>query len=152
MKIRHSHQRPVSIEFLTICRIPEFPKSEQNRKNCGNVRIWRKRAAVRRKNHSNLNKSFGMNLLLRVDHPRYLSALRKIMFSNHVLTPYQVLNPITIPQYSTPSLCRFALVCTEKTSTHTGKAEINQTMQRFDVFFYRSLKIYSTNILIHFVT
>ena len=61
IKIRPSHLRPVSIEFLTICRIPEFPKSEQNRKSCGNVRIWRKRAAVRRKNHSNLNKSFGMN-------------------------------------------------------------------------------------------
>jgi len=44
------------------------------------------------------------------------------------------------------------LVCTEKRSTHTGKAEINQTMQRFDVFFYRSLKIYSTNIFLHFVT
>ena len=29
IKIRPSHQRPVSIEFLTICRIPEFPKSEQ---------------------------------------------------------------------------------------------------------------------------
>ena len=39
IKIRPSHQRPVSIEFLTICRIPEFPKSEQNRKSCGNVRI-----------------------------------------------------------------------------------------------------------------
>jgi len=63
IKIRPFHQRPVSIEFLTICRIPEFPKSEQNRKSCGNVRIWRKRAAVRRKNHSNLNKSFGMNML-----------------------------------------------------------------------------------------
>ena len=25
-------------------------------------------------------------------------------------------------------------------------------MQRFDVFFYRSLKMYSTNIFIHFVT
>jgi len=58
-----SHQRPVSTEFLTICRIPEFPKSEQNRQNCGNVRIWRKRAAVRRKNHSNLNKSFGINFV-----------------------------------------------------------------------------------------
>ena len=46
----------------------------------------------------------------------------------------------------------FALVCTEKRSTHTGKAEINQTMQRFDVFFYRSLKMYSTNIFIHIVT
>jgi len=39
IKIRPSHQQPVSIEFLTICRIPEFPKSEQNRKSCGNVRI-----------------------------------------------------------------------------------------------------------------
>jgi len=39
IKIRPSHQRPVSIEVLTICRIPEFPKSEQNRKSCGNVRI-----------------------------------------------------------------------------------------------------------------
>jgi len=29
IKIRPSHQRPVSIEFLTICRIAEFPKSEQ---------------------------------------------------------------------------------------------------------------------------
>jgi len=27
IKIRPSHQRPVSVEFLTICRIPEFPKS-----------------------------------------------------------------------------------------------------------------------------
>jgi len=63
IKIRPSHQRPVSIEFLTICRIPEFPISEQNRKSCGNVRICRKRAAVRRKNHSNLNKSFGMNIV-----------------------------------------------------------------------------------------
>ena len=62
IKIRPSHQRPVSIEFPTICRIPEFSKSEQNRKSCGNVRIWRKRVAVRRKNHSNLNKSFGMNV------------------------------------------------------------------------------------------
>jgi len=51
-----------SIEFLTICRIPEFPKSEQNRKICRNVRIWRKWAAVLRKNHINLNKSFGMNV------------------------------------------------------------------------------------------
>ena len=47
---------------------------------------------------------------------------------------------------------KFALVCTESRSTHTGKAEINQTMQRFDVFFYRSLRMYSTNIFIHFVT
>ena len=39
IKIYPSHQRPVSIEFLTICRIPGFPKSEQNRKSCGNVRI-----------------------------------------------------------------------------------------------------------------
>ena len=46
----------------------------------------------------------------------------------------------------------FVLVCTDKRSTHTGKAEINETMQRFDVFFYRSLKMYSTNIFIHFVT
>jgi len=43
--------------------------------------------------------------------------------------------------------------CARKTGLHTrGKAEINQTMQRFDVFFYRSLKMYSTNIFIHFVT
>jgi len=63
IKNRPSHQRPVSIESLTICRIPGFPKSEQNRKSCGNVRIWRKGAAVRRKNHSNLSKSFGVNLL-----------------------------------------------------------------------------------------
>jgi len=48
IKIRLSHQRPVSIEFLTISQIPKFPKSEKNRKSCGNVRIWRKRAAVRR--------------------------------------------------------------------------------------------------------
>jgi len=33
IKIRPSHQRPVSIEFLKICRIPEFPKSEQNLKS-----------------------------------------------------------------------------------------------------------------------
>ena len=52
IKIRPSHQRPVSIEFLTICRIPEFPKSDQNRKSCGNVRIWWKRTAVFRKNHT----------------------------------------------------------------------------------------------------
>jgi len=63
INIRPSRQRPISIEFLTICRIPGFPKSEQNRKSCWNVRIWRKRAAVRRKNHSNLNKSFGMNMI-----------------------------------------------------------------------------------------
>ena len=62
IKIRPSHQRPVSIQFLTFCRIPGFPKSEQNRKSCGNVRIWWKRAAIRRKNHSNFNKSFGMNM------------------------------------------------------------------------------------------
>jgi len=43
-------------------------------------------------------------------------------------------------------------VCTEKRSTHTDKAEIKETIQRFDVFFYRSLKMYSTNIFIHFVT
>ena len=64
IKIRPSHQRPVSIEFLTICRIPEFPKSEQNRESCGNVRILRERAAVRRKNNINLNKSFGMKVIL----------------------------------------------------------------------------------------
>jgi len=64
IKIRLSHQRPVSIEFLTICWIPEFPKSEQNRKSYGNVRIWRKGASVRQKNHNNLNKSFGMNVKL----------------------------------------------------------------------------------------
>jgi len=29
IKICPSHQRPVSIEFLTICRIPEFPKSSK---------------------------------------------------------------------------------------------------------------------------
>jgi len=57
------HQRPVSIEFLTICRIPEFPKSEQIQKSCGNVRIWWKRADVLRKDHNNLNKSFGMNIM-----------------------------------------------------------------------------------------
>ena len=62
IKIRHSHQQTISIEFLTICRIPEFPKSEQNRKSCENVRIWRKRAAVCPKNRSNLKKSFGMNV------------------------------------------------------------------------------------------
>jgi len=61
IKIRLSHQRPVSVEFLTICQIPKFPKSEQNRKSCGNVRIWRKRAAARRKNHTNLNQCFEMN-------------------------------------------------------------------------------------------
>jgi len=55
IKVRPSHQRPVSIEFFTICWIPESPKSEPN----GNVRIWWKRAAVCRKNHRNLNKSFG---------------------------------------------------------------------------------------------
>jgi len=63
IKIRQFHQRPVSIEFLTICQISEFHKSEQNRKSCGNVRIWRKRAAARRKNHSNLNKSFAMKFV-----------------------------------------------------------------------------------------
>ena len=62
IRIRPSHQRPVSIESLKICRIPGFHKSEQNRKSCGNVQIWRKRAAVRRKNHSNLKKSFGMKM------------------------------------------------------------------------------------------
>ena len=40
------YQRLVSIEFLTICGIPKFPKPEQYRKSCGNVRIWRKRATV----------------------------------------------------------------------------------------------------------
>ena len=39
IKIRPSHQRPVGVKFLTICRIPEFPKSEQNRNSCGNVQI-----------------------------------------------------------------------------------------------------------------
>jgi len=73
IKIRPSHQRPVSIEFLTICRIPEFPISEQNRKSCENVRIWRKRAAVRRKTHSNLDKSFGMKVGLAV----YIYARRR---------------------------------------------------------------------------
>ena len=43
-------------------------------------------------------------------------------------------------------------VCTEKRSTHTGKAEINETMQRFDVFFCRSLKMYPAKILINMVT
>ena len=62
IKIRPSHLRPVSIEFLTICRIPEFPKSEQNRKSCGKPRFWRKRDADREKSHSNLKKSFGMIL------------------------------------------------------------------------------------------
>ena len=38
-KIRPSHHRPISLEFLTICRIPGFPESEQNRKSYGNVRI-----------------------------------------------------------------------------------------------------------------
>ena len=46
VKIRPSHQRPVSIEFLTIFRIPEFPKSEQNQKSCGNVWIWRKSTGI----------------------------------------------------------------------------------------------------------
>ena len=63
IKIRPAHQRPVSIEILTICRIPGFPKSEQNRKSYGNVRIRRKRATVRRKSHSNLKKSFGMKMV-----------------------------------------------------------------------------------------
>jgi len=62
IKIRLSHQRPVSIKFLTICRIPGFPKSEQNRKSCGNVQIWRKRDAVRRTNHCNL-KCFWMKVV-----------------------------------------------------------------------------------------
>jgi len=62
IKIRPFHQRPVSIEFLGICRMPEFPKSEQNWKSCRNVRIWWKRAAVRRKMHSYLNKRFGMRV------------------------------------------------------------------------------------------
>ena len=63
IKIRPSHQRPVSIEFLTICRIQGFPKSEQNRKSCGKPRFWRKRDADPQKSHSNLKKSFGMNLI-----------------------------------------------------------------------------------------
>jgi len=36
-------------------------RNSQNRKSRGNVRIWWKRAADRRKNHSNLKKSFAMN-------------------------------------------------------------------------------------------
>ena len=48
IKIRPSHQRPVSIEFFTICRIPGFPKSEQNRKSCGNVRIGKEPLFVER--------------------------------------------------------------------------------------------------------
>jgi len=44
----------------------------------------------------------------------------------------------------------FSLVCMEM-SAHTGKARINQTMQGLDVFFCRSLKMNSTNILIHMV-
>jgi len=63
IKIRLSHQRPVCIEFLTICRIPEFPGMNPKRKSCGNVRIRRKRTAVQRKSHGHLKKSFGMNLL-----------------------------------------------------------------------------------------
>jgi len=78
IKIRPSHQQPVSTEFLTICRIPEFPKSEQNRKSCGNVRILLKRGSVRRKNHGNLNMSFGMKILLvqRFIKPRRFETVR----------------------------------------------------------------------------
>ena len=39
IKVRPSNQTPVRIEFLTICRIPGFPKSEQNRKSCGKPRF-----------------------------------------------------------------------------------------------------------------
>jgi len=42
--------------------VSEFPRIDQNRKSCGNVRNWRKRDAVRRNSHGNLKKSFGMNL------------------------------------------------------------------------------------------
>ena len=49
----HSHN-------LSDSRIPQI--WAKSKKSCGNVRIWLKRAAVRRKNHSNLKKSFGMNV------------------------------------------------------------------------------------------
>ena len=55
----------VSIACFTIfvghAQIPEFPGINWNRKSCGNVQIWRERAAVRRKSHGNLKNSFGMN-------------------------------------------------------------------------------------------
>ena len=51
-------------QFVGYVQIPEFPRMDSKQKSCGNVRIWRKRAAVRRKNHSNLNKIFGMKLLV----------------------------------------------------------------------------------------
>jgi len=46
IKIRPSRQRPVSIEFLTSCWIPEFPGMNPKRKSYGNVRIRRKRTTV----------------------------------------------------------------------------------------------------------
>ena len=82
----------VIIEYLTICwyapefqNFPELIEIEKgwrsllifplvflqttlslwNRKSCRNVRIWRKRAAVRRNSHWNLKKSFGIKVSLK---------------------------------------------------------------------------------------
>jgi len=57
--------------------IPGFPKSEQNRKSCGNVRIWRKRAAVRRKSHNNFKYSFGMNVTNKLAEPGWVESTTK---------------------------------------------------------------------------
>ena len=62
------------------------------------MRIWRKRAAVRRKNHSNLKKSFGMKvfrLLLPAAHPQPLSSLleftilRYSFFESHHISTWE---------------------------------------------------------------
>ena len=73
----------VSVEFLTICRIPGSPKSEQNRKSCGKPRFWRERDADRQKSHSNLKKSSGMKLLARVDSVSCLRETDRRLFANN---------------------------------------------------------------------
>ena len=53
---------PSALNLSQFVGFQDSPNLSKNRKSCWNVRIWRKRAAVRRKNHSNLNKSLGMSM------------------------------------------------------------------------------------------
>ena len=58
----------VSIEYLTMCwpgyaQNSEFPQLiDPKQTSCRNVRIWRKRTAVRRKCRGHLKKCFGMKM------------------------------------------------------------------------------------------